>query len=258
MKRTLPRGGMRTSTPQTASSRPHWSGGGTMPSRGPRRSRSEFDAHQATKRAAVTDEQKKDAPVARERPSFSLGITYHPGQGPQAHPPAPYQGYHPREASGEEGGAPSPLAGRRLRGRPGDRSAELLRSDPLSSEEVVDRVRVLAQELPDSQIAEHLNKEGVTSAKGTAVHPLGRELDQVRPSDPRARAQAARRAHRQRDRRKVRRKPPRGVLLDRAQGGLGTEASGWGAVLHQPGSGETKGTRSMGDRLTEDLEAEDP
>lgn len=124
--------------------------------------------------------------------------------------------------------------------------------------EVVDRVRVLAHDLPDSQIAEHLNKEGVTSAKGTGFTRSVVSWIRYAHQIPLPVLKLPGEAHRQRDRRKVRRKPPRGVLLDRAQGGLGTEASGWGAVLHQPGSGETKGTRSMGDRLTEDLEAEIP
>ncbi len=44
---------------------------------------------------------------------------------------------------------------------------------------VVDRVRVLAENLPDSHVAARLNEEGLTSAKGSQFTPFHSELDQV-------------------------------------------------------------------------------
>ena len=89
----LAQGATRALTLRIASSRPRWSGCGTTPSPGQMRSgkNSTPTRRQTGCRYRRTEE---GYPVAGTRPSVSLEITRYPGQGPQAHPPAPHQGYH--------------------------------------------------------------------------------------------------------------------------------------------------------------------
>jgi len=128
--------------------------------------RSEFDAHQATKRAAVTDEQKtallslaKDLPSLWGSPATKdkdrkrilrlliKDITIEKLDGKKAV-------LHLRWQGGACEDIPITVP---------PSYYDLVRYP----EEVVDRVRVLVHDLPDSQVALQLNKEGIRSAKGT-------------------------------------------------------------------------------------------
>ncbi len=177
--------------------------------------RSEFDAHQASETSCHDRRTEERSPVARARPSFSLGISPPPGirtanaSSGSLSRTSPSRGSEAKKVVLHlrwQGGAREDI--------PVYRSAELLRSDPLSKA-VVDRVRVLAQESAGQRGRSHIERRGAVEREGQHGSPASIvSLDQVYSSHPRARAEAARGTDRRPDRRKVWRKPQCGVLLD--------------------------------------------
>jgi DNA invertase Pin-like site-specific DNA recombinase len=128
--------------------------------------RSEFNAHQATKRAAVTDEQKNALlSLAKDLPSLWGSSTT------QDKDRKRILRLLIKDITLEKLSAKKVVLHIRWQG---GACEDVPVSVPPGycdqirySQEVVDRVRVLAHNLPDSEAALQLNKEGLTAAKGT-------------------------------------------------------------------------------------------
>jgi DNA invertase Pin-like site-specific DNA recombinase len=128
--------------------------------------RSEFNAPQATRRAAVTDEQKKDIlSLAKDLPSLWGSPTTRDKDRKRI------LRLLIKDITVEKVEAKRFVLHLRWQGGVGE---DIPVSIPPSycdqiryPKEVVDRVRVLAHNLPDSRIAAQLNEEGLTSAKGS-------------------------------------------------------------------------------------------
>jgi DNA invertase Pin-like site-specific DNA recombinase len=127
--------------------------------------RKEFDAHQATRRVAVTDEQKNAIlSLAQDLPSLWGSPTTRDKDRKRI------LRLLIKDITLEKLEAKKMVLHLRWQGGVGE---DIPVSIPPSycdqiryPQEVVDRVRVLAQDLPNSQIAAHLNVEGLTSAMG--------------------------------------------------------------------------------------------
>ena len=126
--------------------------------------RSEFNAHQATRRVAVTDEQKKDIlSLAKDLPSLWGSPTTRDKDRKRI------LRLLIKDITVERLETKRVVLHLRWQGGVDE---DIPVSIPPSycdqiryPKEVVDRVRVLAENLPDSQVAAHLNEEGLTSAK---------------------------------------------------------------------------------------------
>lgn len=130
----------------------------------------EFNAHQATRRVAVTDEQKNALlSLAKDLPSLWGSPTT------QDKDRKRILRLLIKDITVERLEAKKMVLHLRWQGGTCEDMPVLLLPSYCDQirypKEVVDRVRVLAQDLPDSHVAAHLNEEGLTSAKGRRFTP---------------------------------------------------------------------------------------